>query len=76
MELSNPNPIIKDVVLVGGGHAHVHVVKALGMRPIPGVAVTLIAKCVLTPYSGMLPGYVAGHYTLDQLHIDLYKLCQ
>ncbi len=73
--IDTPDPIIKDVVLVGGGHTHVHVVKMLGMAPIPGVAVTLISKSVFTPYSGMLPGYIAGHYTFDECHVDLYKLC-
>ena len=69
-------PILKDIVLVGGGHTHTLVVKKWGMKPLPGVRLTLVSRDVLTPYSGMLPGFIAGHYTREETHIDLARLCR
>jgi selenide,water dikinase len=69
-----PSPILKHVVLVGGGHAHAYVLKNLGMHPIPGVLFTLISRDYDTPYSGMIPGHVAGIYTREECHIDLEVL--
>ena len=68
-------PAVKDIVLVGGGHAHALVIRMWAMNPVPGLRLTLISPQVYTPYSGMLPGLVAGHYTFEQTHIDLVKVC-
>lgn len=75
-------PLQQDLVLIGGGHAHVHVIKMCGMAPLRqklianGIQVTLISNTVLTPYSGMLPGYIANHYSWEEIHIDLNRLCR
>ena len=69
-------PIAKDLVLLGGGHSHVIVLRMLAMNPIPGLQVTLVSPDTETLYSGMLPGVVAGHYTRDEIHIDLVPLCR
>lgn len=70
------HPILKDVVLLGAGHAHVTVLRMFGMKPLPGARFTLITREVHTPYSGMLPGLIAGTYGFDDSHIDTGPLAR
>lgn len=69
-------PAESDLLLIGGGHAHVAVIRGLAMHPIPGMRLTVISREAMTPYSGMLPGFLAGHYTNGECHIDLHRLCR
>ena len=67
-------PAQKDLVLLGGGHSNIAVLKRFGMRPEPGIRLTLVSDAGQTPYSGMLPGTVAGIYSEAQMHINLVRL--
>jgi selenide,water dikinase len=67
---------VRDLLLVGGGHSHVQVLRRLAMAPWPGIRVTVVSRELHTPYSGMLPGLIAGHYAYDDVHIDLGPLCR
>ncbi len=66
----------RDLVLVGGGHSHVLALRMLAMQPIAGLRITLISPASHSPYSGMLPGLICGHYRFEESHIDLARLCQ
>lgn len=65
-----------ELVLVGGGHAHVQVLRGLAMRPLPGAHVTLVVDDPVAVYSGMVPGFVAGQYRRDELEIDVRPLAR
>lgn len=69
-------PLTRDLVLVGGGHAHALVLRKWGMNPLAGARLTVINPGPTAPYTGMLPGHVAGHYSRDTLEIDLVRLAR
>jgi len=69
-------PLTRDLVLIGGGHTHALILKRWGMNPLPGVRVTVINPGAVAAYSGMLPGFVAGHYQRQDLELDLLRLAR
>ena len=71
---SDTYPATRDLVLIGGGHAHALLLRRWGMAPMPGVRLTLISPDPTAPYTGMVPGMVAGHYAEAELQIDLVRL--
>ena len=72
----NSTPIVSDLVLLGGGHANIQVLKMMSMNPIGGLRITLISDQTHSPYSGMLPGYLAGYYSYEDCHFDLRRICE
>lgn len=72
--MRGPTKISREVVLVGGGHTHALVLRAWAMAPVEGARLTVINPAPTAPYTGMLPGHIAGHYPRDALEIDLVRL--
>ncbi|MFN6475193.1 FAD-dependent oxidoreductase [Nostoc sp. DedQUE07] len=70
----NIQSIVKNMVLIGGGHSHAIVIKMFGIKPLTGVRLILITTASETAYSGMLPGHIAGFYSHNECHIDLQPL--
>ena len=64
------------LALLGGGHSHVEVLRMFGMSRPDNCQLTLVTRDLLAPYSGMLPGYVAGHYDYRECHIDVRPLAK
>lgn len=62
------------IVLIGGGHSHAIVLKNWVKNQVSNLELTLITDTKKTPYSGMLPGHIAGYYSFDETHIDLISL--
>ncbi|MFV0492842.1 MAG: selenide, water dikinase SelD [Pseudorhodobacter sp.] len=69
-------PLVKDLLLIGGGHAHALVLRRFGMAPQPGTRITVIDPHPVAPYTGMLPGHIAGHYLREEIMIDLVSLAR
>jgi len=74
MRSPSTSDVRHDLVLVGGGHAHVQVLKRWGMAPVHGARVTLVVDRPIAVYSGMVPGFVAGQYAREALEIDVRPL--
>ena len=77
MAMTTPPPTLRnETVLIGGGHTHALVLRLWGMNPLPGARLTLINPGPTAPYTGMLPGHIAGHYPREALEIDLMQLAR
>lgn len=70
----SPGYLPRQLVLLGAGHAHMHVLSQLAAQPLVGARITLVAPHPRQVYSGMVPGFVAGHYTQDDCTISLEPL--
>src|SRR2546427_11499943 len=66
----------RHLVLVGGGHSHVEVLRDWAREPVPGGGLTVVVDRPTAVYSGMVPGFVAGQYRLDEIEIDVRGLAQ
>lgn len=67
---------MKRVVLAGGGHAHLHVLKSLATVKWPDTEIVLVSPYARQVYSGMLPGWIAGHYRLEECTAPLAPLAR
>src|SRR5260221_1355502 len=65
---------VKQLLLVGGGHSHLAVLKSFGDTPAAGARLALLSPSRHAFYSGMVPGVVAGHYGHGDCRIDLAAL--
>lgn len=70
----NGAPPVQRLVLVGAGHAHAEVLRQWAAAPLPGVELVLVSPLALAPYSGMVPGWLAGHYGFESVCIDFAPL--
>jgi selenide,water dikinase len=66
----------RHLLLVGGGHAQIEVLRQLSLARLAGWRVTLLTREVLSPYSGMLPGVIAGTYRTEQAMVDMRDLAE
>ncbi len=67
---------MKRLLLLGAGHAHAQVLRDCARQPLPDTEVVLVSPSALAPYSGMVPGWLAGHYRYAQICIDFAALAR
>jgi pyridine nucleotide-disulfide oxidoreductase family protein len=64
------------LVLVGGGHAHLEVVRRLIVEGGRRFRLTLVSPSDQHHYSGMVPGYLRGSYSEKEIAFDLPPLVE
>jgi selenide,water dikinase len=74
--MANSSEAPHHLVLVGGGHSHVEVLREWAREPAPGVRLSVVTDGSRAVYSGMVPGFVAGQYRLDEIEIDVERLAR
>lgn len=62
------------LLLVGGGHTHLEVLRRIALEPLPRVTLTLVSAVSRHHYSGMVPGFLSGMYSEADIAFDLPAL--
>ena len=65
----------KKFILIGAGHSHLTFLKNMDPNFFNSLQITLIEINLKIIYSGMTPGYILGNYELDNIYIDINKIC-
>lgn len=65
---------MKKLLLLGGGHAHLHVLRDFARERAAGAELMLVSAHARQFYSGMLPGLVGGRYRPEDCAIPLAPL--
>ena len=76
MSTTNGTRLQTELVLIGGGHSHVQVIRRFAMKPLPSTHMTVVVDQPVAVYSGMVPGFVAGQYRAEELQIDVVPLAR
>ncbi|HSM22000.1 MAG TPA: pyridine nucleotide-disulfide oxidoreductase, partial [Rubrivivax sp.] len=67
---------VKRLLLIGAGHAHAQVLQSWIGAPVADVELVVVSPSALAPYSGMVPGWLAGTYRFDEICIDFAALAR
>ena len=65
----------KKILLLGAGHAHIQLLHLLSGVDRSLFELILISDQMHSSYSGMIPSFLAGYYSQNQLQFDLQKIC-
>lgn len=67
---------MKRIILAGGGHGHINILKNLIKNSINNFEIILITDYKRQYYSGMLAAFIEGIYSEDDISFDVAKLCK
>ena len=67
---------MRRLILAGAGHAHARVLMDMAQRPVADLEIVLVSPVSQAPYSGMVPGWIAGQYRWEECCIDFVRLCE
>jgi NADH dehydrogenase FAD-containing subunit len=70
------NDMTKQLVLIGGGHAHMMALASLGRFIARGHGVTVIGSSPFHYYSGMGPGMLAGIYRPEEIRFATRRVVE
>ncbi len=67
---------VRRILLIGAGHSHLEVLRRAALSPDPGIELTLVSPNALATHAAMVPGLVAGHYSVADSHVDVPALAR
>ena len=69
-----PAANVKRLILAGGGHSHIEVLRRFANAPPVATELILVTPSPLLLYTGMWPGWIGGIYATEECTIDSERL--